>query len=116
MKLEIQNIWSADLPSLDGYPENIYDFQVGIQLSIGEVGKPGGEVFYLTVISPNALSRIEPGIFLDNTLVIDEFDWDVIRRRITKLFSFCQNATDWKEVILRLAGCLRYSDGEIWNL
>lgn len=117
MNLEIQSIWSPDLnPPSEGYPEDVFDFEVLLQVSIGEVGKPGGEVFALAVCSSKALLKTESGEFLNNTLVIEKFDWMIIQNRITKLLSFCQSASSWKEVILRLSGCLRYSDEEVWNL
>ena len=42
MKLEIQNMWSPDLnPPETGLPDDIFDFNILVQISIGEVGQAG---------------------------------------------------------------------------
>ena len=116
MNLELQTMWSPDLdlPS-EGKPQDVNNFSILLQLSIGEKGKPGGEVFSLTVCSPSML-EIESGMFIQNTLVIDTFSWVIIKKRIEKLLTHVQGSSSWKEVILKLAGLLHYSDEELWRL
>lgn len=109
-------MWSPDLnPPSEGTPEDLNNFSIILQISIGEVGKPGGEVFSLTVCSPSMIEK-ESGLFIQHTLVLDKFDWEIVNRRIEKLLTLVQNSTSWNEVILKLAGLLHYSDGELWNL
>ena len=95
---------------------HILNFKVLIQITLAERTGSGGETFELIVCSPNKLAETEPGLFINNTLVIEKFDWDVIKNRIRNLLSFCRGSSSWKEVILKLSGYLKYSDGEIWEL
>jgi len=85
MQLEVQTAWSVDLnPPDGGVPEDPEDFEVPVQLSIGEVGRGGGEVFSFVVRSASVLSRVEPGTFVTATLVLQRFDWEAVRARVGK--------------------------------
>jgi len=111
MKLEIQTIWSADLnPPSDGLPVNLEDFDIFMQVSLGEAGKPGGEVFSFNVSSPSALAQIESNRFISHTLVLDYFDWESIKKRIDKLLMHTASCKNWNEVIKSLSGYLKCSD------
>lgn len=111
MKLEIQKIWSPDLnPPSEGFPDDLEDFDLLMQVSLGEPGKPGGEVFSFNVSSPSALAQIESNHFICNTLVLDHFDWASIEKRLEKLLMHVSSCANWNEVIKNLSGCLKYSD------
>ena len=111
MKLEIQTIWSTDLdPPSEGLPPDIENFEIFMQVSLGESGKPGGEVFSFTVSSPSALSTTESNRFISHTLVLDSFDWMSIQKRLEKLLRHATSCKNWDEVIKNLSGCLKYSD------
>jgi hypothetical protein len=111
MKIEIQTIWSPDLnPPSEGLPDDLEDFDLLMQVSLGEAGKPGGEVFSFSVSSPSALAKIEPNRFVGHTLVLDYFRWESIKYRLEKLFTHTESCASWIEVINRLAGYLKYSD------
>ena len=44
MKLEIQTIWSPDLdPPSEGLPDELGDFDIFMQVLLGEAGEPGVE-------------------------------------------------------------------------
>jgi putative transposase len=52
MLLDIQALWSPDVdPPSGGIPHDVVDFEVLVQVSIGEIKQRGGEVFSLTVCS-----------------------------------------------------------------
>lgn len=111
MKLEIQTIWSPDLnPPSDGLPSDIEEFDVFLQVSLGDSGKPGGEVFSFSVSSPSALSQVNPNRFISHTLVLERFEWKDIRTSIEKLLRHTDSCTNWNEVIKSLSGYLKYSD------
>lgn len=111
MKLEIQSLWSPDLsPPSKGLPPDIEDFEVLIQVSIGEIGRTGGEVFSFSVASPSQLARYEAGRFITGTLVLDKFSWSAIEGRLQKLLSFADSAANWQEVIESFQGILQYAD------
>ncbi len=81
-----------------------------MQLSLSEPGKPGGEVFSLTVWSPSSLSKVGSGRFVSQTLVLVPFRWDTLRARLENLLAHCGGCTTWDEVIERLSPFLRYDD------
>ena len=111
MKLEIQTIWSPDLnPPSEGLPADLEDFDIFMQVSLGEVGKPGGEVFSFSVSSPSALAQIESNRFISHTLVLDYFGWVSIHKRLEKLLMHTASCTNWNEIIRSLSGYLKYSD------
>lgn len=111
MKLEVQTIWSPDLdPPSEGLPRDKLDFDVFLQISIGEVGKPGGEVFNCRVCSVSALANAQPGQFISHTLVLEKFDWSEIKKRIDKLLLHVSSCKDWDCVIKQLYPCIQYAD------
>jgi len=109
MRLEVRHLWSPDFDPTEGGPPDRTDFGVLIQAEVGEVGEVGGEVFGFTVCSPSRLAQAEPGMFITDTLVLDRFDWEVIRTRLDKLLMHAQSCNTWDEVIGRLAGMLRHA-------
>ena len=111
MKLEIKTIWSPDLnPPSDGLPPDLEDFDIFMQVSIGESGKPGGEVFNFNISSPSALSRIDHNRFISHTLVLKRFEWNVIRKSLEKLLRHTSSCKNWNEAIKNLSCCLQYTD------
>jgi hypothetical protein len=112
MDLEIRSLWSSDLnPPSEGTPEDVENYSVYVQLSIGERGQRGAEVFGLTVCSPSQL-RAEDGQFVTHTLVMRAFSWKALRSRLEKLLRHvgAPRATRWAEVIERLKPYLHASD------
>lgn len=113
MKIEIESMWSPDLsPPSEGVPSDIKDFNVFIQISLRESGKPGSEVFNCRVCSPMALARMQTGMFISHTLVLKRFEWGEIKKRIDKLLMHVSSCSDWDCVLKKLSCCLEYSD--IW--
>lgn len=111
MKLEIQTIWSPDLnPPSEGLPDDLEDFDILMQVSVSEAGKPGGEVFSFNVTSPSSLAQIVSNRFISHTLVLDYFDWESIQKRLAKLLKHTASCRNWSEVIKSLSGYLKYSD------
>jgi len=86
------------------------NFDILMQVSLGESGKSGGEVFSFSVSSPSALSKLEPNRFISHTLVLDSFDWKRIRKNLEKLLMHTGSCKNWNEVIKNLSGYLKYSD------
>lgn len=111
MKLEIKRIWSPDLElTEENSPDNIKDFSVLVQVGIGQKDQEGDEVFSLTVCSPSQLKDFMPGMFIKDTLVLDKFNWEQLKKRIEKLLTHTQGAKDWSEVIQKLSGLMYYND------
>lgn len=111
MKIEIQTLWSPDLnPPSGGLPADLEDYDLFMQVSLGEAGKPGGEVFDFMVCSPSALARVESGSFVSHALVLQPFSWESVEIRLKKLLRHAESCADWECAIKKLAGLLRYSD------
>lgn len=111
MKLTVQKLWSPDLdPPSEGFPDDIENFDVLMQVSLGEKEKLGSEVFSFSVTSASALSRVEANRFVSHVLVMDYFDWTQIHKCINKLLLHTESCKNWHDVIKKLSGCLKYSD------
>jgi hypothetical protein len=83
MRLKIVGLWSPDLaPPESGAPTDTRDFSVFVQVAISQWLHRGHEVFQFFACSPNpSKTEYQPA------LEFVEFDWDAIRKRITKLLS-----------------------------
>ena len=111
MNLELQTIWSPDVnPPSSGLPGDIFNFDIFVQMSVGEVGISGGEVFECRVCSATALATAESGQFISHTLVLDRFEWSAVESRINNLLRHAGSCKDWNCVIKSLYPCVKYSD------
>jgi len=105
-------MWSPDLdPPSTGIPDDRESFELLMQVSIGESGTSGGEVFGFTVCSPNKLTLAESGQFVSHTLVLGAYSWDAVLSRVETLLLHTESCRTWDDVISVLSGCLRYTDG-----
>lgn len=105
----LRSLDSPDIStSLDDFaPSNPDDFDVFMQAEFGPENDHGGDVFGLTVCSPEALRRIldEPGkgfVFPRHRLVVQAWDIGVIRRAIEDLGYRCEGDT-WRAVAEKLS-------------
>ena len=111
MNLEIQTMWSPDLiPPSEGLPENTQDYDVFMQVSIGEIGQAGGEVFHFRVCAASVLRETESGNFISHTLVLEKFSWFELENRLKKLLLHTSSCKDWKSVIEKLQPYIQHSD------
>ncbi len=111
MNLEIQSMWSPDLdPPSSGVPPDRTDFDVLVQISIGDSGAEGSEVFACRVCSAAKVASVEAGQFISHTLVLEKFMWSDVENRIQKLLMHTTLCKDWSCVIKSLSPYLEYSD------
>ncbi len=109
MKLQIDDMWSDDLqPSRSGLPENSTDFEIWIYVVLSGVGQIEHHCFVFRVMSPSSLAKLDSLTFIQNTMVLHEFDWDSIRNRLEKLFMYAQDCKDWTSIVQKFNGFLQY--------
>lgn len=84
------------------------EFDVLVDVDIGEGACPGSEVFQLRVVSPSVLAETGSGDFVLHTLVLDVYSEDALRARIDKLLLHCASVDDWSGLIQSLIGYLRH--------
>ncbi len=103
-------MWSPDLdPPSEGVPSDPTHFDVFVQISIGELGKVGDEVFGCRVCSASKLAATPSGRFV-SALVLESFDWAEVRARIGKLLLHASSCESWDAAIKKLAPYIQYSD------
>jgi hypothetical protein len=109
MNLEIQTLWSPGLnPPSGGLPPDHTDFDVFVQVSIGEAGKDGGEVFGCRVCSARKLAATPTGQFV-HALILASFDWVELRDRIASLLLHARSCGNWDAAIRKLAPYIHIS-------
>jgi hypothetical protein len=112
MQLAIKHLWSPDLsPPSEGLPKDPCDFDVFLQIAIEEVGGKGHEVFSCRVCSPSALARVPTGAFV-SALVLHDFDWIEIRRRLAGLLLHTASCANWAQAIAKLSPHVQHADAE----
>lgn len=109
MLLKIDSIWSPNLaPETSGKPADVHHFHVYMKIKVS--GADGqSKIFNFQVCSPSALSDSESGVFLKHILVLEKFDWDIMRQRIIRLIAECQQCNTWEAAVGKLAGSLEYT-------
>lgn len=112
MKMIVQALWSPDLnPPSKGLPADTNDFDVLLEISIGELDREGSEVFGCRVCSASKLATAESGEFICHTLVLSKYDWKLVASRIEKLLLHTSSCDNWSSAIKTLSPYLRHSDG-----
>ncbi|TLU67151.1 hypothetical protein FE810_02375 [Thalassotalea litorea] len=109
MNIELLGISSDQLePSTSGYPSDWEKFDVLMELDLCFENHQADSVFFeFYVASPKAIEKRGINSFMPPTLVLEEFDWSVIRRHISKLLLHANGSKPWTEVAMRLSGQIR---------
>jgi hypothetical protein len=95
-------------PSNSGYPDDLESFDVLIELDLCFENHQADSVFFeFYVASPKALNSRPINCFSPPTLIIEEFDWSVIKMRVSKLLLHANGSKSWTEVATRLSGQIR---------
>ena len=111
MTLRIVSIQSDELePKESGYPNSLEEFDILIEVELCFKNlKSNSMYFEFYVASPKALMKRSTNGFMPPTLLIDEFDWAIIRRHVEKLLMQTISCKTWDGVMIRLNGLLRPS-------
>ncbi|WP_420791241.1 Imm8 family immunity protein [Enterovibrio gelatinilyticus] len=109
MNVELLGISSDQLEPVDsGYPENFENFDILFELDLCFENHQADSVhFEFYVASPKAMSCRPINCFSPPTLVIEEFDWDIIKSQVSKLLNHANASKSWVEVATRLSGQIR---------
>lgn len=112
----LRSLHSPDLgqSTFEGYiPPAEEDFVVFVQAEIGPSDGPGGEVFGVSVCSPDALARLvapdrdDAFEFVRHRLVIRRWDPTVIRRAIEDLCVHT-TGTSWADIAQKLGRLMHW--------
>lgn len=108
-RLLLIDAWSPDLDGTSSdVPPDPAHFSVFVQMTIGREGERGGEVFELTVASPDKLVPDELG-FVPPTLVLNTFSWLDVHSRIEKALEGVRSHS-WASIFYDLRHRLARSD------
>lgn len=113
MKLIISSMWSPDLaePST-GLPENPSSFRLFVQMNLSVEGGKGAEAFSMFVCSLDRVTTTFGG-FITQTLVMEQFDWTLVRDAVQRVLRVVDSVDNWDDVLFRLGPFLRASDYEV---
>lgn len=101
--------------NLEAYsPEIPHNFFVWLTLLIGPAGAEGGHLFQVGICTPTWLAHLlsrEHICYLKNMLLVENFDFSLIQRKIAGIVDSSERAT-WEESVQVLA---RYFSWEFEN-
>ena len=109
MNIELLRISSDQLePSTSGYPSDWEEFDVLMEVDLCFENHQVDSVFFeFYVASPKAIENRAVNSFMPPTLVLEEFDWNVIKCHVSKLLLHANGSHSWAEVATRLSGQIR---------
>lgn len=109
MNIKLLNISGEQLkPPNHGLPDDLEHFDVLIELEWCFEGHETDSVFFeFYVASTSALLERPINSFMPPTLVIKEFDWDVIKQHTDKMLHRTRRCQSWSDVITKLNGQIR---------
>ena len=111
MTLQILSIQSDELePKESGFPDSLEEFDVLVEVELCFKNQETNSMYFeFYVASPLAQMKRSTGGFLPPTLLVDEFDWKLIRKHVEKSLMQALNCKTWDGVVIRLNGLLRPS-------
>ena len=103
----IKGLWSTDLPNgPPGLPKTPRNCIILLSVDIGLKNESEEDTFDFTVITEEYINNYlkeNNGIFFGRGLIIvEEFDWELIERRISKLISGI-TGDDWKDIAVQIS-------------
>ncbi|MCC6612870.1 MAG: immunity 8 family protein [Anaerolineae bacterium] len=105
MKATVKAVLSPDIPDLAQYsPTEQDNFGFLLQLLIGPENGDGMESLEVTVCTPKWLATLHDSseiIVGQHHLIVFEYDYDLLMRRVNSLVAQCDGDT-WNEVALKL--------------
>ncbi|HEX9962228.1 MAG TPA: Imm8 family immunity protein [Pyrinomonadaceae bacterium] len=115
MNLEIVAIYSQNLKE-DEMPEDLENFSFPIVVELSEKNGFGAEMFHFFVASPAGLQgEVENVGFkhLRGLILMNKFDWKVVRRAIENLINHSRRLKNWKEVVEFWSRYSRYDSEDL---
>jgi len=111
-KLVIRSFHCSDADLWSWAPEADREVYLPVTLEIGEMDVKGADNFSVMIATPEALahhgkSRGELVVEDRGLLVVLEFDWNVIRRRLEQIVESCAAPT-WSQSVIRLQRFFRW--------
>jgi len=109
MTLQLLSIKSDQLePADSGYPNDWETFDIQMDVELCFKGHEADSVYFeFYVASHKAISRRPANSFMPPTLVLEEFDWNVIKNHVSKLLLHANSSRNWSEVAVKLCGLMR---------
>ena len=98
---EIKSIISTEY-DYGALPEDLEDGEVSIDVEIGIKGQEGADIFYLTAITPKAISGRPEKKWGRGYLIMPSFSWKEVNSSLEKLLMHC-SGEDWKEISTKLS-------------
>lgn len=102
--LIVRSISSTDVELDTWYPETMEDVFVSLDIEVEfSDGNEGINLFYVTLATPEALSkhRTPPILVEHRTIVVSEYSYDIVRKAILNIAEKCTRKT-WEESCLAL--------------
>ncbi|NLS19058.1 hypothetical protein HGP16_21190 [Rhizobium sp. P40RR-XXII] len=104
MKAEVKQYSMVGGEFSSYWPDDVTDFCIGADVTVGPEGVPGGDIFSFQVCTPRWLAHSAGGkpCFIRHTILMDEYDEDVLKSTVRKLV---ENTTgnSWEEIAKKLA-------------
>lgn len=110
MRPELRSLSSTDLSDGES-PSDPIKAWVGVQAEIGVHGNEGADTFSFVVATPSALTEGGLPRWGHGLLLVESFDWSVVRAAVEKLLGHCE-AEDWDEIAAKIG---RYLDWEFYD-
>ena len=79
MKAEIKGYFCSDREDFETWrPSRNEEFYLGLELSIGEVGKEGADLFQVVIATPEAVQG-GPERRRSKMLIVQKYSWEEVR-------------------------------------
>lgn len=104
MKAEVKHFAMVGGEFSDYWPDDIENFCIGADATIGPEGSPGGDIFSFEVCTPRWLlhsSRKRPR-FMRHIVLVNEYDEEAVKSAVRDLVENTTGET-WREIAEKLA-------------
>jgi hypothetical protein len=106
MRAKVKDWFSPDVPEVCKWqPQSLDDLHYYLEMTIGTEDEPGGDLFSLMVVSPQARassSRQNRRSEEQRHLFVTDYSWKVVLDHVNNVLDICQDET-WPEVARKLS-------------
>ena len=103
MKIEIKDFYSPEVDEVWLWePDDINEVSFLLEISIGEVGSDGCDIFQVSIVTPKGINLNKDFLISDRaTIVIKSFDWEQIVSTLENVVKRCA-CSNWVDSVAKL--------------
>lgn len=103
IEIELKDIMSSDVRDFDSWQPRLEDVYFPVEMSIGERGQIGADLFQCLIATPEDLRKAREALVIENRalIVVSRYEWPAILKELVSIIASIK-AVDWLDASQKL--------------